>query len=199
MRTTVPAKLPIFRSEAQVSLLALLILEPGKSKTAAVLEKATGLPPASVHRELKRATEAGIVVRDESARPYRYSAAVESPLFEPLAMLLDRTVGVDARLRLELEGTPGVEAAAVHGSWAAGPLRPDSDVDVLVLGSADGTELRRRFRRLGREVGRRIDLTLMDRAELRERYRAGDGFARRMLDGPLTPLVGDVRKGIRDD
>lgn len=196
MRTTIPTKLPVFRSDSQLRLLALLILDPERSKTAAELEKAIGLPPASVNRELRRATEAGILVRDESNRPHRYSAATASPLFEPLAALLERTVGVEVRLRRELEGMPGIEAAAIHGSWAAGPVRPDSDVDLLVLGDVDGSELRPKLRRLGRELGRRIDLTLMDREELRERYRSGEGFVRRMLDGPLTLLTGDVREGV---
>jgi predicted nucleotidyltransferase len=56
--------------------------------------------------------------------------------------MLRRTVGVEQQLRTILE-LPDVLAAVIHGSWASGTHRPDSDIDVLVVGDADLRELRR--------------------------------------------------------
>ncbi|HEX7245208.1 MAG TPA: nucleotidyltransferase domain-containing protein, partial [Solirubrobacterales bacterium] len=138
------------------------------------------------------AQDAGIVTRDDSARPHRLAAAQTSPIFVPLRDLLQRTVGVEDELRSALS-TDGVEAAAIHGSWAHPPRRPDSDIDVIVVGDASLRDLRRRVRDVGARAGRAVDLTLFSADELRERHARGHGFVERLLEEPLIDLVGDVR------
>ena len=175
-------------------MLALLVLQPERSWSAAEIEDATGMSRASVHRELQRAASSGVVVRDSNSRPHRFTAATSSPLFDPLFSLLERTVGVEASLGEILRSTEGVEAAAIHGSWVRGPVGPESDVDVLVVGAPDGQDLRLAIRAVQRRVGRRIDLTIADSEELRSRRLSGDGFVARLLDGPLISLIGDVHE-----
>ncbi len=191
MRTTAPAILPLFRSEMQLRLLALLLLQPERGWTLQELAQALGAPASSAHRELGRAEGAGIIYRDATARPHRFQAATEDPLHEPLTDLLRRTVGVEAQLRAALEG-PDVRAAAIYGSWASGTRRPDSDIDVLVIGDADLRELRRRVRPIGKTAGRTVDLTVLSVDEYRRLLAEKSSFARGVLESPLTPLIGDL-------
>lgn len=191
MRTSVPAILPLFRSEMQVRLLALLLLQPERSWTLQELAQALHAPASSVHRELGRAEAAGIVRRDATARPHRFQAATDDPLHEPLASLLRRSVGVEEQLRAALEG-PDVLAAVIYGSWAGGTRRPDSDIEVLVIGDTNLRELRRRVRPIGKAAGRTIDLTVVTTDELRQLLADRSSFIRRVLGSPTTPLVGDL-------
>src|SRR5215218_3046471 len=191
MRISAPALLPLFRSEMQVHLLALLLLQPERSWTLQELSDTLAAPQSSVHRELGRAEGAGIIRRDATARPHRFRAATDEPLHEPLATLLDRSVGVEEQLRTTLE-LPGVSAAVIYGSWVSGTRRPDSDVDVLVVGDADLRELRRLVRPVGKAAGRTIDLTVLTADEFRRLLADRSSFARRVLDAPTTPLVGDL-------
>jgi predicted nucleotidyltransferase len=191
MRTSAPAILPLFRSEMQIRMLALLLLQPERNWTLQELAQALNAPVSSVHRELGRAEAAGIVRRNATARPHRSQAATDDPLYEPLASLLRRTVGVEEQLRAVLE-RPDVLAALIYGSWAGGTRRPDSDIDVLVVGDADLRELRRRVRPIGKAVGRTIDLTVLTAAEYRGLLAERSSFARRVLEAPITQLVGDL-------
>lgn len=191
MRTSPPQLLPLFRSEMQVRLLALLLLQPERSWTLQELAETLGAPQSSVHRELNRAEAAGIIGRDSGARPHRFRAATDEPLHEPLAALLRRSVGVEEQLRQALE-RPNVLAAVIYGSWAGGTRRPDSDIDVLVVGNADLRDLRRRVRPAGKTAGRTIDLTVLAADEFRRLVADRSSFARRVLEGPSTPLVGDL-------
>ncbi len=191
MRTTVPRLLPILRSEMQVHLLALLLLQPERQWTLQGLVSALDAPQSSVHRELGRAEAAGIVIRDDAARPHRFSAATSDPSYEPLAQLLQRSVGVEGELEAILD-RPDVQAAAIYGSWASGNRRPDSDIDVLVVGDADLAELRKLLRPIGKGSGRRVDLTVLRENEFRELLAEHSSFARRVMEGPLKPLVGDL-------
>lgn len=192
MRTAAPSILPLFRSEMQLRLLALLLLQPERAWTLQELAGTLGAPQSSVHRELGRAEGAGIVERNADARPHRFRAATDDPFHEPLATLLRRSVGVEAELRAALDH-PDVLAAVIHGSWPAGARRPDSDIDVLAVGDADLRELRRRLRPVGKAAGRTIDLTVLAPDEFRRLVTDGSSFARRVLEAPTTPLVGDLR------
>src|SRR5690349_21043005 len=191
MRTKAPAILPLFRSEMQVRLLALLLLQPERSWTLHGLAEVLEAPLSSVHRELIRAMDAGLIVRNAEARPHRFQAASEDPLYEPLAELLRRSVGVEEQLRAVLRAAK-VLVAVIHGSWASEGRRPDSDIDVLVVGDADLRELRRRVRPVGESAGRNIDLTVLNIDEFRRLRAANSGFVRHVLNGPTTPLVGDL-------
>jgi predicted nucleotidyltransferase len=173
-------------------MLGLLALEAERSWTVEELARASGASRPSVHRELDRALNAGIVERDDRRRPHRYRAATSSPVYEPLRELLALTVGVDIQIRELLSAFPGVEAAAIHGSWAAGTTRPTSDVDVLVLGDVDLEQLRRALRGVGARVGRRIDVTAFTPAEFKRRSEVGDAFLAKALSGPHVALVGDL-------
>jgi predicted nucleotidyltransferase len=191
MRTRVPPLLPIFRSEMQVRLLALMLLQPERSWTLKGLAQALDAPQSSVHRELGRAEAAGVIRRDGAARPYRFSAATDDAAYEPLADLLRRSVGVEGELRASLD-RPDVHAAVIYGSWASGARRPDSDIDVLVVGDANLRELRRLVRPIGAATGRTVDLTLLADDEFRRLVAERSSFVRQLMEAPVTSLVGDL-------
>jgi predicted nucleotidyltransferase len=185
------ATFSLFRSELQVRLLGLVMLGGQETWTVAQLAERLDATQVSVHRELHRALDSGLVVREAVGRTHLYRAAQDSPLYEPVRTLLERTVGIELQLRRALEDLPGVQAAFIHGSFAGKTkIRPTSDVDVLVLGEADPHALRRRVRRVEREVGREIDLLAYRPDEFAELVQKGNSLARRVISGPVTPLVG---------
>jgi predicted nucleotidyltransferase len=196
MRTPIPSILPLFRSELQLRILAQ-IFEGGRPVAAPELVESLKAPPASVHRELVRARDAGVVVREAVGRTQFYRPATDSPLYEPLRELLKRTVGVEAELQAALSEEPNVVAATVHGSYARGTgVRPQSDVDLLVVGDVDYRRLRKRLRDVERRTGRRVDPVIYSTAEARELYRAGNGFIKGVLARPRTDIVGNLAEAI---
>jgi predicted nucleotidyltransferase len=191
MRTSVPPLLPIFRSEMQVNLLGLLLLQPERNWTLQDLARTLDTPTSSVHRELGRAQAAGIIRRDDAARPHQFSAATDDSSYGPLTDLLRRSVGVENQLQACLS-RPDVHAAAIYGSWASGNRRPDSDIDVVVVGDVDLGELRRALRQIGKSAGRTVDLTVMRDDEFRQLLAEGSSFVRRLVEEPVKALVGDL-------
>jgi predicted nucleotidyltransferase len=166
-------------------------LNSERSWTARELGERLRATPVSVHRELHRALDAGLLVREPVGRTYLYRAATDSPLHEPVRLLLERTVGVEGELRRALEDLPGVEAAFIHGSFARKTkVRPASDVDVLVLGNADPHVLRRRMRGLEDRLGREIDVLAYSPDEFTALAEKGNSLVRGIIRGPVTQLVG---------
>jgi predicted nucleotidyltransferase len=87
----------------------------------------------------------------------------------------------------------------IYGSWASGTRRPDSDIDVLVVGDADLRELRRLVRPIGKEAGRTVDITVLRDREFEQLLGERSSFARRLLEAPVTTLVGDLSSVGADD
>ncbi|MDX6649573.1 MAG: hypothetical protein QOJ97_1524 [Solirubrobacteraceae bacterium] len=194
MRTASPALLPIFRSDLQARLLTILLLEEGEPLSTPELARRTGASGASLHRELRRLQDAGVIERDAVGRTQRYRAAQGSPLHRALRELVTRTMGVEATLRAGLESLAGVEAAAIFGSWAAGRVAPDSDIDLLVVGDVDRDRLLALARDVERVAGRDVNVTAYHSSEFHRRRRERSGFLATVLDRPLIPLVGDPRE-----
>ena len=94
-------------------------------------------------------------------------------------------------LRTSLD-RPDIHAAVIYGSWVSGARRPDSDVDVLVVGDADLRELRRVVRPIGKRAGRTVDMTVLGDDEFRRLLTQRASFARRVMEAPTTTLVGDL-------
>lgn len=198
MRTSLPRVLPLFRSEMQLRLLALLLLQPERDWTLSDLAATLNSPKSSVHRELERGEAAGIIVREAGFRPHQFRAADQDALYEPLAMLLQRTVGLEAELRCAV-ARPEVSAAVIYGSWANGTRRPNSDVDVLVVGDVDLAGLRRELRTIGARAGRSVDLIVMAPDEFRQMISDHASFAQSVLTKPVIKLVGDLDQVARGD
>jgi hypothetical protein len=94
-----------------IELLGLLLLQRERGWTLQELTGALAAPSSSVHRELGRAEQAGIVTRDAGARSLRFTAATDDPFYEPLVALLGRSVGVERELRAALSELPCVLVA----------------------------------------------------------------------------------------
>lgn len=192
MRTEAPALLPLFRSEMQVEMLGLLVLPPERGWTLEELTNRLEAPQSSVHRELRRGIDAGLVTRDDHRRPHIYRGAAESPATHPLRELLELTVGVPRRMADALQDIPGVVAAAIHGSWAAGTVRPDSDLDLVIVTDGDRRAAQRAVRRVGREIGREVDPSVLSRTDFKRLLDSRNPFLGRILHGPRVDLFGDL-------
>ena len=63
MRSSAPALLPVFRSQLQADILAALLLNTGQEYSLTELAQRFDAPLSTVHGEVKRLTEAGLLRR----------------------------------------------------------------------------------------------------------------------------------------
>lgn len=181
----------------QARLLGHLLLQPEHSWTADELTQLLRASRTSVHRELARAVASGVVREDRSRRPHEFRAAPDAPIYEPLRRLLELTVGVPARLRDALADVDGILAATIHGSFAQGTMRPDSDIDVFVVTSGDRRAVLRAVRGIGRDLAREVDATILTTDSLGEPVAADNPFLSKILRGPHIAVTGDLDELVR--
>jgi len=138
MRSAAPALLPVFRSRLQADILAALLLNPEQEYGLTDLAERFDAPLSTVHGEVKRLTEAGLLRRRHVGRSTMVRANSGNRLVEPLAELLFLSWGPLQVTADEFSELKGAERVLIFGSWAARyhqtPGPPPRDLDVLVVG-----------------------------------------------------------------
>ncbi len=138
MRSAAPALLPVFRSKLQADILAALLLNPEREYSLTDLAQRFGAPTSTVHGEVKRLTEAGLLRRRNIGRSAMVQANSGNRLVKPLAELLLLSWGPLQVIADEFSELAEAERVLIFGSWAARYLQwpgpPPHDLDVLVVG-----------------------------------------------------------------
>lgn len=187
--TAAPPLLPVFRSQLQGEVLALVLGEPAAEWTVEDLARRTSHPRQTVANEIRRLEAAGLVLARTVGRTKVVRANASNPYFEPLAKLALMSFGPPLVIGEEFGTLRGVERVLIYGSWAAryagqqGPA--PEDVDVLVIGTPDRDDVYEAARRAEERLGREVNTTIRQ-AEQWET--AQDGFTRQLRSSPQVEI-----------
>jgi DNA-binding transcriptional ArsR family regulator len=173
-------------------LLGALFGQPGRSWYAAELARHLGVLRSSVQRDLRALTEAGLLKSDRKGHMVFFRANADAPVFTELHGLILKTVGLVDALREALAPVArGISAAFVYGSIAAARERPDSDVDLLVVGTVQRIAMSRILQETGGRIGREINMSLYSPAEFAAKRK--QHFLAAVLDKPKLFVIGTER------
>jgi len=191
MRTQAPLLAPIFRSEGQARLLAVLILGDIELSISDVADRAHLAYPTA-HREAARLLDAGILEERKVGRIRLLRANPNSPLTAPLRDILLVSSGPVVLLAEALAAIPGIEAAFLYGSFAArmrgigGPS--PHDIDLMVIGSPDAAQVYAACARVEEMVRRPVNPTVMSGDE----FRGQSGFLSELRSHPAIAVIGEL-------
>jgi len=189
-RGSAPSLLPILRSQQQGELLARLLGDPELEVSLTDLAGLVEAPVSSVYREIERAETAGLVVSRRIGNTRLVRANTDSPYFSGLADVLVRAFGPPEVLADVLAGIDKIDSAYIFGSWAArfqgdSGERPVADIDVLVLGEPDRTDLYAAASAAEARLGRLVQVTVRAAGWLQ----TGTGnFHATVSQRPLVPI-----------
>jgi len=162
-----PPLLPILRSQQQGEILALLLGDPDLELSLTEIAERTGTPYPSVHREIERAEQTGLVTTRKVGNTRLVRADTASPYYAGLSDVLTKAFGVPAVIAQALHRVTGISGAYIYGSWAARRAgqpgqRPVGDIDVLVLGTPDRDQLFGALSAAEGRLGRPVQATIRD-------------------------------------
>lgn len=192
MRTSAPPLLAIFRSQLQGELLLQVFLRPPDTATVSDLARALDAPVATVHREVSRLANAGVLSTSRLGRALLISANDANPALRPLRDLVLIAFGPRRVVADEFAVVPGIEELYIFGSWAAryrGEVGPvPGDVDVLVVGEVDRDAVYDAAERAGKRLRRDVNPTIVSAARWATRE---EPFLRHVHSRPLIRLAED--------
>ena len=173
-------------------ILSLLLLRPDESFYVREIARMTGVSAGSLHRELKLLTDAGLLLRTEAGNQVRYQMNRDCPIEPELAGIFRKTAGLADVLRellVPLESK--ISMAWVFGSMAQGNAQADSDIDLMVVGSASFANVVQACHQGTARLGREVNPVILSRAAFRSKLRAGDRFVTRVAKEPKIFVIGD--------
>ncbi len=177
-------------SEVRRQILRTFFARPGLVRHVRELARELGWSATIVGQELDRLERTGILTSDRIGRARRYRVDEQSPIASEIRSLVQKTIGVEARIRDAIADLPGIEEAFLYGSYARGDERATSDLDLMVIGAVEQEDLSERLAGVERDLKRDVNVTSYDRDEIERLRSEGDLFVERVLDGPRVLLIG---------
>lgn len=176
----------------QQRVLGLLFGQPGRSFYANELISLAGAGSGAVQRELARLSQCGLVTVRALGNQRHYQANPDSPLFEELSSIVQKTVGLAEPLREALVPlAKQIGAAFVFGSVAKRQDTAASDIDLMLISDKlVYADVFRVLEPMHTQLGRAVNPTILTRKELDKRVAEDNAFVARVLSQPKLWLFG---------
>ena len=105
---------------------------------------------------------------------------------------MKKTSGVADQLRAALASRAEyIDAAFVYGSVASGEERPNSDIDLMIVGSVSFEDVIRLIHPYQQELRREINPHVYSAAEFKRKSRDNGSFVARILKLPKISVIGE--------
>ena len=178
----------------QQKVLRLLFGQPDRSFFVTQVMELAKSGRGAVQRELQRLESAGLVSVQMHGNQKHYQANSDSPLFDEICGIVQKTVGLEEPLRAAVESLPGaVHLALIYGSVAKRTDTSASDIDILIV--ADKLTLEEVYAALSPAedlLDRKVNPTLYTGEDFDRRRARGNAFLNRVLGGPVIILSGSI-------
>lgn len=181
-------------SAVRREVLRTFFARPGIVRHVRELARELGWSATIVGEELDRLERTGILTSERIGRARRYRVDELSPIASEIRSLVQKTIGVEARIRDAIADLPGIEEAFLYGSYARGDERATSDLDLFVIGPVDQERLSEALADVERELGRDVNVASYERDELERLRRRGDLFIERVFESSRVALIGGEDK-----
>jgi len=181
----------ILFSEYRRRVLGLLLLHPDERYHVREIARLTNTTAGTLHRELSKLAKANVLLRELSGNQVYYQANRNFPIYTELASILKKTSGlVDVLFDSLAPLAEKIEVALVFGSVAKGTENLGSDIDVLIIGNIDFTEIVTVLYSAQSSLGREINPKVYSREQWEICLQKQDIFTQEVLNNPKLFIMG---------
>lgn len=180
-------------SKTRQILLSTFFENPDKEyytrQIASMRKKSVG----TLHREIKKLISAGILNAREVGNIKLFSLNKQNPVYEELKNIISKTEGVIKLVKDAVLEVEGVKVAFIYGSFAKGDERPDSDVDIFLIGDdIDENKLVLGISDLEKKIFKEINYTRYTENEYKkEKKKKKNSFILEVIKGKKIFIRGD--------
>lgn len=184
-------------SDYRRRVLGLLLMQPEQAYHVREIARLTHTQPGTLHKELSRLAEAGILEKMTQGNQVSYRANRNSLVFDELAGIVRKTSGfADVLVQALAPLAEQIQVAWVFGSMASGKAHNQSDIDLLVVGNISFSELVSATYPCQAQLGREINPKLYSPHEWDKALVENSVFIRELFEGPIIEIIG-IRSEIR--
>jgi predicted nucleotidyltransferase len=178
--------------KTQRRVLGLLFGNPHRSFYAKEIIRHAGAGSGSVQRVLSKLAKAGLVSVSKQGNQKHYQARQDSPIFDELRGIVQKTFGLTDILKQMLSPiAERINIAFVYGSVAKGTDKASSDIDILVVSdSVTFSDFLSLVPDAENTLGRAVHPAIYKTEEFMRKRAEENAFIRKVLAGPKLFLIG---------
>lgn len=181
--------------KTRAAVLRETYINPGRRLSFNELVRRLKSGPGAISRELATLASAGLISEHREGNQRFISACTSSPLYSELRAFITKASGAPLFVREALRGLEAsIELALIFGSVAAATERPDSDLDVFVVGTAGYSVVAQRMYSIEERLGRKVQTLYFDASSAVDRASLRKPSTRSLLAGPKQFVLGDEAK-----
>ena len=177
------------RSTVRNKILNFFFLNESRSVYINELARLIEGDPKNVYRMLVRLEEEGILASEFKGKERFFFSRKEHPLYKGYKKIFLQTTGLEAILKAELKKIFRLEEVYLFGSYAEGRYGPESDIDLLLVGSHSAIEAEKVLFQIQKQAGREISTIHMKTDEFKKRRTNGDQFIGTVFAGKVIKLL----------
>jgi len=147
----------ITKSKIRQRIILLFINNKGKEYYINEIARLVNTTAGTTQRELNKLLQNDFVLHERKGNMVLFRLNETNPLFKEIEFIINKTIGIEGTLRLELQKIKGLEYAFIFGSYAKGDFKANSDVDLYVLGDVDDEKLHTILRKAEKILHREIN------------------------------------------
>lgn len=181
----------LIASKTRRLLLNTFFSNPGVEYYTRQLASILGISVGNIHREIKKLLSAGILNVRNVGNIKLFSLNKQNPIYEEIKNIIYKTEGVVKLVKDAVADVGGVKAAFIYGSFAKGDERPDSDIDVFLIGDdVDENELVANISALEKKLFKEINYTRYTESEYKKEKKKKNSFILETIKGKKIFIKG---------
>lgn len=182
----------LFKSKIRQRILVRFFADESRRFYINEMARLVGTSQGTCRRELNRLVDMGLLVTSREGNLQFYLVNKKNPLYDEFKTIIQKTIGIDALLKDALGRVDGINFAFIFGSYAKKDFKPESDIDMAVVGDIKEELLMKILKNIEKAIGREINYHLYTVREFKEKIKA-NSFVRNIIKDYII-VTGDERE-----
>ena len=177
-------------TETESKILALLLSQPDKEYYLSEIGRILNKKPGVFQRRINLLEKQNVITSRKLGGIKFFKINKEYSLFNEIKSIIQKTSGTEGLLRNILK-IKGVIKAYIYGSYAKDRLRPDSDIDLIIVVTNPKTDdlLIDAISEAEHAIQREINYKLYSKEEFREKLENNDPFLEEIFSDKYITLI----------
>ena len=180
----------ILSSQIRSRILTILFDSRLQSYHMREIERLTCMVIGTVQRELRKLEKLDLIIKSIDGNRNYYQANESHPIYEDLCSIVNKTEGIEVKLKSELTKFKLIQLAFIFGSYATNNIKSQSDIDLFIIGSIGLRDIISPLKKIQEEISREVNPHIYSRTELRNKFTHGDHFLTNMMKSEKLFIIG---------
>lgn len=181
----------LFKSKIRQKILVKFFSDQSRRFYINEMARLIGTTQGTCRRELNKLVDMGMLITSREGNLQFYQINKKNPLFEEFKTIIQKTIGIEALLKNALLKMEGISYAFIFGSYAKKEFKPESDIDMVIIGTVREESLIKVFRNVEKEIGREINYHIYTESEFRNKLKT-NSFIKNIVENYIM-IKGDDR------